>query len=93
MGLVSWTLGLPLLPVRGVIALAEVIQRQVELEQRSAQSMRRRLEEVARQRERDPEHFTAEQEARAMREITAPARARPEKPDETGRDETGRGER
>lgn len=46
MGLISGTVGLPLLPVRGVIALARTVQRQAGQEHGSAASLRRRLEAV-----------------------------------------------
>jgi hypothetical protein len=57
MGLVSFIFGLPLAPVRGVIALGRVIQERVELELRDASSIRRDLE--------------AAEEARVAGEITA----------------------
>jgi hypothetical protein len=43
---VSLTFGLPLMPLRGLIRLAELIQEQVELETRSPAAVRRHLEEV-----------------------------------------------
>jgi hypothetical protein len=67
MGLLSWTIGLPLQPVRGVVALGRVIQRQVELEQHSAQSVRRRLEEL----EQESGQVSEEQRQRELREIVS----------------------
>lgn len=50
MGLLSAILGLPLAPVRGVIKLGELVQRQVDEELRHPVNVRRQLEEVERQR-------------------------------------------
>ncbi|MBR7830269.1 hypothetical protein KDK95_28460 [Actinospica sp. MGRD01-02] len=75
MGLLSWTVGLPLQPVRGVVALARVIQRQAEQEAYSAQSVRRQLEAL------DEQDMTEEQRREAMRAITA-SRITPAKPAE-----------
>jgi cytochrome c-type biogenesis protein CcmH/NrfG len=46
MGVLSFIVTLPLAPVRGVISLAEVIQRQVEEELHNPASARRALEEL-----------------------------------------------
>ncbi|SNT03231.1 Gas vesicle protein G [Streptosporangium subroseum] len=46
MDLMSLTFGLPLMPLRGLIRLAELIQEQVELETRSPAAVRRHLDEV-----------------------------------------------
>lgn len=70
MGLFSWTVGLPLQPVHAVLALGRVIQREVDQERYSTRSVRRRLEQVESERESDPEHFSREREAQAIREIT-----------------------
>jgi hypothetical protein len=43
-GLIGLILGLPLAPVRGVIALGRLIQEQVETELRDRSSIRRELE-------------------------------------------------
>lgn len=51
MGLISSILTLPLLPVKGVIKLGEVIQQQVEQEMTSPMAIHARLEELERQRE------------------------------------------
>lgn len=50
MGLLSMILGLPLAPVRGVIKLGELVQRQVEEEMYHPASVRRDLEEIERRR-------------------------------------------
>jgi hypothetical protein len=52
MGLFSGIAKLPLAPVRGVISLAEVIQRQVEQELHNPARTRRQLEELEEARER-----------------------------------------
>lgn len=44
MGLLSWTVGLPLAPMRGLIGLGRVIQRQVDTEMHDPAAVRRRLE-------------------------------------------------
>jgi hypothetical protein len=44
--LISLTFGLPLMPIRGLVRLAELIQEQVELETRHPAAVRRHLEEV-----------------------------------------------
>jgi hypothetical protein len=46
MGLLSWTVGLPLAPVRGLISVGRLIQRQVDTEMRDPAAVRRRLEEI-----------------------------------------------
>lgn len=56
MGLLSFIFTLPLQPVKGVISLAELIQRQVEQEMHDPAAVRRDLEEL--------------EEARAAGEIT-----------------------
>ncbi|MGN9842045.1 gas vesicle protein GvpG [Nonomuraea sp. H19] len=48
MGLISLFFGWPLLPVKGVIRLGELIQEQVERELRDPVVIRRRLEELER---------------------------------------------
>jgi gas vesicle protein GvpG len=52
MGIFSGILMLPLAPVRGVVRLGEVIQRQVEQELRNPANTRRQLEELEEARER-----------------------------------------
>ena len=46
MGLLSFIFTLPLQPVKGVISLAELIQRQVEQEMHDPAAVRRDLEEL-----------------------------------------------
>lgn len=66
MGLVTFILTLPLAPVRGVVAIGEVIREQVEQEMYSPMAIRARLEEIQRRREQglisDEEAARAEQE-------------------------------
>jgi hypothetical protein len=83
MGLLSWTIGLPLQPVRGVVALGGVIQQQVEQEEHSAPSVRRRLEELEQAQEQDPGSVSEEQEREALEEITS-ARVRATTPETPG---------
>lgn len=80
MGLVSAILGLPLAPVRGVIALGEVIQRRVDEEMYNPASVRRDLEETERAREageisRDEE---AEAQQQVLERLDVPASAEPD---------------
>jgi Gas vesicle protein G len=67
MGLLSMILGLPLAPVRGVIKLSEVIQRQVDEELHSPVNVRRELEEI--QRRRESGELTEEEEAEAQQQV------------------------
>ncbi|GAA4622831.1 hypothetical protein GCM10023196_016610 [Actinoallomurus vinaceus] len=67
MGLVSSILTLPLLPVKGVIKLGEVIQQQVEQELTSPMAIRAQLEELERQRQAGL--ISEEEEAEAQQEI------------------------
>ena len=67
MGLLSFIVTLPLAPVRGVISLAELIQRQVEEELHDPASARRVLEELDEARERG--EISAEEEEQAQQEI------------------------
>lgn len=67
MGLFSAIVLAPLLPVRGVISLAEVIQRQVEQEINDPARTRRALEAVEEARESG--EISAEEERAAQREI------------------------
>jgi uncharacterized membrane protein len=66
-GLLGSILGLPLVPVRGVVRLAELIQEQVELEHRDPTSVRRQLEEI--EEARAAGEITEEEENRAMEEV------------------------
>jgi len=67
MGIFTAILGLPLAPVRGVIALGEVIARQAEQELNDPATTRRQLEELELARERG--EISAEQESEAQEQI------------------------
>ena len=67
MGLLSFIVTLPLAPVRGVISLAELIQRQVEEDLHDPASARRALEELEEARERG--EISAEEEEQAQQAI------------------------
>ncbi|HET6500805.1 MAG TPA: gas vesicle protein GvpG [Amycolatopsis sp.] len=67
MGLVTAILGLPLAPVRMVVSLGEVIERQVERETRDPASARRDLERIERARESG--EISAEEEAEAQQRV------------------------
>ncbi|MEU6645330.1 gas vesicle protein GvpG [Saccharomonospora sp. NPDC046836] len=66
MGLFSIVTGLPLAPVRGVLALGRVIQRQVETELHDPSSVRRDLE--AAEKARAAGEIDAEQEQHVQQE-------------------------
>lgn len=83
MGLLSWTVGLPLAPVRGLISVGRLIQHQVDAETRDPAAVRRRLEaleEAKRQGRLDPEEA-----ARLEAEITQ-AMVRPRPPEAVTRE-------
>ena len=44
MGLISWTVGLPLMPIRGVFWISELIQQRAEQELRDPRVARNQLE-------------------------------------------------
>ncbi|ABG92043.1 MULTISPECIES: gas vesicle protein GvpG [Rhodococcus] len=67
MGLLSFIATLPLAPVRGVISLAELIQRQVEEEAHNPASARRALEEL--EDARAAGEISAEEEEQAQQAI------------------------
>jgi hypothetical protein len=67
MGVLSFIVTLPLAPVRGVISLAEVIQRQVEEELHNPASARRALEEL--EQARAAGEISAEEEEHAQQVI------------------------
>ena len=67
MGILSAIVGLPLAPVRGVIALSEVIARQVDQELHNPATTRRQLEALEEARERG--EISAEEESAAQEEI------------------------
>jgi hypothetical protein len=71
MGLFTGLLTLPIAPVRGVIAIAEVIQREAEAQWNSPAAIRRELEEVAELRERGliEEDEAAEREDTLIRRL------------------------
>ena len=69
MGLVSWTVGLPLLPVRGVIAIGRLIEDQAERERTSTATVRRRLEAVERQYAGDADPRSARGQAEQVKQI------------------------
>jgi len=75
--LISGTLGLPLLPLRGVLALARTIQQQAEQELTSPAALRRRLEAVEREYgdDGDPlaEQRKSEEMERALGAVVTPA--------------------
>ncbi|WP_326837479.1 gas vesicle protein GvpG [Amycolatopsis rhabdoformis] len=67
MGLVTGILGLPLLPVRGVLALGELIRRRVEEEAHDPATVRRELEAV--HEARAAGEISAEEEAEAQQRV------------------------
>ncbi|MDT2005261.1 gas vesicle protein G [Rhodococcus opacus] len=67
MGLLSFIATLPLQPVKGVISLAELIQRQVDEELHNPASARRALEELEEAREAG--EISAEEEEQAQQAI------------------------
>lgn len=78
MGVLSFIAGLPLLPVRGVISLAELIQRQVEQELHDPARARRALEEL--EEARNSGEISAEEEQRAQQAVLDQMRAQPQVP-------------
>ncbi|RSD11684.1 gas vesicle protein GvpG [Amycolatopsis eburnea] len=81
MGVVGAILGLPLAPVRGVLAVAELIRRQVDAELYHPASVRRELEAVDEARaagEISPEE-EAETQQRVLDRLTASAPRSPER--------------
>ena len=67
MGIFSTIVGLPFAPVRGVIALGEVIARQAEQTLNDPATIRRQLEELELARERG--EISAEEENEAQKQI------------------------
>lgn len=67
MGLVSAILGFPLAPVRGVMALGELIRRRVDEEMYNPASVRRELE--AAERAREAGEISREEEAEAQQQV------------------------
>lgn len=76
MGLLSLVFGLPLAPVRGVIKLGEVVQRQVEEQQYHPASVRRDLEGIADERAtgRLSEQEAADAEQQVLNRMIGPPR-------------------
>jgi hypothetical protein len=68
MGIFAWTLGLPLLPLRGVIWIGEIIQQRVDQELHDPRVARRQLEEVGEAARRG--ELPPEKEAQIERQIT-----------------------
>lgn len=68
MGLIVSVLGLPLLPVRGVVRLAEILKDQADQELYSMGSARAQLEATAQKRAAG--ELTEEEEAEAMKEVS-----------------------
>jgi hypothetical protein len=67
MGLMSAIVTFPLAPVRGVVSLAELIQRRVEQEMNNPATTRKQLEDLEEARERG--EISPEEEDRAQDEI------------------------
>lgn len=67
MGLVTFILTLPFAPVRGVVAIGEIIREQVGQEMYSPTAIRAELEEIQRQREEGL--ISEEEEARAEQAV------------------------
>ncbi|PXY23531.1 gas vesicle protein G [Prauserella sp. PE36] len=78
MGVVSFILGLPLAPVRGVISLGRVIQERVETEMRDPASVRRDLE--AAEEAREAGEISPGEEARVQQEALDRMTGEPESP-------------
>jgi hypothetical protein len=67
MGLVTGILGLPLAPVRGVLALGELIRKRVDEELHDPASVRRELEAL--EEARAAGEISAEEEAEAQQQV------------------------
>ncbi|MEV4604870.1 gas vesicle protein GvpG [Amycolatopsis sp. NPDC049253] len=67
MGLLTGILGLPLAPVRGVLALGELIRKRVDEELHDPASVRRELEAV--ERARAAGEISVEEEAEAQQRV------------------------
>ncbi|MEV6898875.1 gas vesicle protein GvpG [Amycolatopsis sp. NPDC051372] len=79
MGLLSGIFGLPLAPVRGVLALGELIRRRVDEELHDPASVRRELEAV--EQARAAGEISAEEEAEAQQEaLSRLTGSRPSRP-------------
>ncbi|MFI5611953.1 gas vesicle protein GvpG [Amycolatopsis sp. NPDC051903] len=84
MGLLSGIAGLPLAPLRGVLALGELIRRRVDEEMHDPASVRRELEAVERARAAG-EISAGEEAERQQRVLDRLTRARPGPSDEKRR--------
>lgn len=69
MGLLGWTLGLPLQPVRGVMWLGTIIQQRVDQELHDPGVARRQLEEAEEARQRG--ELSAEEQEEIERQVTS----------------------
>jgi cytochrome c-type biogenesis protein CcmH/NrfG len=67
MGVMSWLILWPLAPVRGVVSLAELIQRRVNEELNNSATARRQLEELEEARGRG--EISPEQEHQAQEQV------------------------
>lgn len=67
MGLLSGILMMPLAPVRGVVWLGEVVQRQVEQEMHNPANTRKQLEALEEARERD--EISADEEKQIQQQV------------------------
>ncbi|MEU4675301.1 gas vesicle protein GvpG [Amycolatopsis sp. NPDC023774] len=78
MGLVTGILGLPLAPVRGVLALGELIRQRVEEELHDPASVRRELEAI--EHARAAGEISAEDEAEAQQQALNRLTGSPRRP-------------
>ncbi|HZB34254.1 MAG TPA: gas vesicle protein GvpG [Streptosporangiaceae bacterium] len=67
MGLISTILTLPFAPIRGLIAIAEIVRDEVEREYHSPAAIQRQAEEI--ERARAAGEISAEEEARLVQEM------------------------
>jgi cytochrome c-type biogenesis protein CcmI len=83
MGLITGILGLPLAPLRGTIAIAELLKEQAEAEMLNPANIRAQLEEIDRQREAgllDEDEAEAWEDELVARLMQANAQGRGEAP-------------
>jgi hypothetical protein len=67
MGLISTILTLPFSPIRGLVAIAEIVREEVELEYQSPTAIQHEAEEI--ERARAAGEISAEEEARLEQEM------------------------
>jgi uncharacterized membrane protein len=67
MGLISTILTLPFAPIRGLVAIAEIVREEVELEYQSPTAIQHEAEEI--ERARAAGEITEEEEARLEQEM------------------------